>query len=671
MILKRKLFCLLYKSGLIFTLLIIAFLNPVFAEKSISSDQSNSTVPVLIISSGDFDQYVIEKGKSYRAPEGSYLTMLVNGVETPIEPGQYSKVRMIVTKDTKFIGSYPWHGSTITPPFRTGLFIDSTGIDKSKSVLEGFTTGSFNSAEVDGITIKGKSGDFSALIDDDAKYSLNNAAIFLNGENTDGSNTNDFAGLGAAVIVSGDHGFLEINNSEIATEGVGKLALFADNGGSLIVKGSKISSKGGIIYDGYISNADQDIMVSPPWVLGLDGAVGNARTTNLMGNYSTATYIDSKIEASGWAALSTDSKVGGDPQGWMHLTVINSDVTVDKSGYGAYDIVESQQDYYGVRMDVDTIGIIMCGGLVNLESYKEGTPIDIYKLNKTSIRTRDTGNRQAAFGIPGDLVATVSSSNASGTVPSVIHSNNFGFECHANSKSDWNVININKGTSIQTGDAVFLIKKVNTEINFDGADISSGSNVLIQIMDNDDDYVGLDTKTVWGSDNPYYGHYHKNHMLTFNSKFHEEAGYSSSFAIKGAAFDSGWVCNAALTNRSYTGDMWNSSGYVGKNGATTMNITIGENASLTGLISAGEFSHTVKDFKVGNGDWSAADNLGHVTNQVYWNGYNNVNVTVEDGGKWIVTKPCIVSSVNIKTGGEIIGKISKNQDGSLSITPLN
>jgi hypothetical protein len=654
----------------IISLLVIGFIAPVSAETTKKDNKTDNPAAVVINSTTDFDHYTIEKGKVYAAPQGYYLTMLVNGVETPVEPGEYSNVRMAVTRDTQFIGSYPWHGSTATPPFRTGLFIDSNGINSSKSVIDKFTTGSCNSEKADGIVLKGSSGDFSAVIDDNGKYSLNNATICLNGKNADGSNANDFAGLGAAVIVSGDNGVMEISNSDISTEGVGKLALFADNGASLIVKGSKINSTGGKIYDGYISNADQDIMVSPPWVLGLNGTVANARTTNLMGNYSTATYVDSTINAAGWAALSTDSRVGGDPQGWMHLIVINSDVNVDKSGYGAYAIVESQQDYYGVRMNVDTIGVILCGGLVNLENYTAGTPVAVYKLNKTDITTRNSADRQKAFGIPGDFVASVTSSTAEGTVPSVIKSKNFGFELHANSNNEWNVINIKKGTSVKTGDAVFLIKKVNSEINLDGADISSGSNVLVQIMDNDDDYVGLDSKTVWGPDEPYYGHYYKNHMLTFNSKFHEGAGYSSSFAAKGAAFNSGWVCNTTVTDGNYTGDMWNSTGYVGKNGATTLNITIGKNASLTGLISAGEFSHVVKDFTVGGGDWSAAENLGHVTNQTCWNGYNSVNVTVEDGGKWIVTKPCIVSSVNVKTGGKITGKIAKNKDGTLSITPL-
>ncbi len=669
---SEKKHCLLkLKKILILTLGILTFFTPAFASGVKSDVKKTDSSAIVINKTSSFDTYVIEKNKQYKAPDGCYLTMLVDGVETPILPGKYSNVQMVVTDDTKFSGSYGWHGTGATAPFRTGVFIDENGINSSKSVCPKVSKGTLSNTEAKGISLAGKSGDYSGIIDNNTKYLLSDSEINLDAEkNADGSNTNDFVGLGAAAFVSGDNGVLTVDNSDISTSGVGKLALFADNGGSLIVKNSKISSLGGKIYDGYVSNADQDIMVSPPWVLGLDGSVANARTTNLMGNYSTATYVDSSISATGWAALSTDSRVGGDAQGWMHLTVINSDVDVAKSGYGAYDIVECQQDYYGTRMNVDTIGIIMCGGLVNLQNYEEGTPVKIYKLNKNDISTRDVADRQKAFGTPGDLVTTVSSTTAKGTVPTVIKSNNFGFECHANSKNEWNVINIKKGTSIETGNAVFLVKKVNSEINIDNAKINSGSNVLIQIMDNDDDYVGLDNKTIWGPDEPFYGHTHKNHMLTFNTKFHEADGYSSSFAKKDAAFDSGWVCNTTYTNGSYTGDMWNSTGYVGKNGATTMNITIGENASVKGLISAGEFSHTKKDFSVGNGDWSAANNLGHVTNQNHWNGFNNVNVTIENGGTWIVTKPCIVSSVTVKDGGVLKGTASKNADGTYTVVPM-
>ncbi len=643
--------------------------GPVCAETNGDGSSPEAADKIIVTGSTSYEQYTVEKGKLYAVPDGYYLTMFADGVETPFEPGVYKNVRLVVTKDTQFMGSYPWHGSTVTPPFRTGLFIDSDGINAEKSAYGKFSEGEADSKGADSITIKGFSGDFSAVIDNNSSYTLNNTTIDLDGKNADGANTNDFSGLGAAVIVSGNNGVMEINNSSISTEGVGKLALFADDGGSLIVKNSRISSAGGKIYDGYISNADQDIMVSPPWVLGLNGAVANARTTNLMGNYSTATYIDSTINADGWAALSTDSRVGGAPQGWMHLTVVNSDINVENSGYGAYDIVDCQQDYYGVRMKVPAIGIILCGGLVNLQSYAAGASIPVYKLNKTDISTRNTADRQGAFGLPGDFVTTAVSSTAAGTIPSVIESGNFGFELHSNSNDDWNVVNVKDGTTIKTGNAVFLIKKVNSEINIDNADITSGSNVLVQLMDNDDDYIGLDTKTVWGPDEPYYGHYHKNHMLTFNTEFHEGAGYSSSFAVKEAAFNSGWVCNTTFTNGNYTGDMWNSTGFVGRNGATTMNVTIGKNASLTGLISAGEFSHTVKDFSVGNGDWSAADNLGHVTDKIFWNGFNTVNITIEDGGKWIVTKPCIVSSLTLKKGSKLIGKVVKNKDGTLSVNP--
>jgi len=54
-----------------------------------------------------------------------------------------------------------------------------------------------------------------------------------------------------------------------------------------------------------------------------------------------------------------------------------------------------------------------------------------------------------------------------------------------------------------------------------------------------------------------------------DSAINEDAGYSSPFAEKGDSFNSGRVCNTTFTNGDYTGDLWNFSGYVGKNGAMT------------------------------------------------------------------------------------------------------
>jgi len=131
----------------------------------------------------------------------------------------------------------------------------------------------------------------------------NVAADITMNTTADGSDTNDFSGLGAAVVAFGPGTLVNITDANIETTGVAKLALFTDGGAVSVVKGSTLTTNSGTIYDGYMSTADQTLMVSPPWVLGLGGPKCNTRTTNIMGDYSTAAYVDSTFNAGGWGTV--------------------------------------------------------------------------------------------------------------------------------------------------------------------------------------------------------------------------------------------------------------------------------------------------------------------------------------------------------------------------------
>ena len=471
-------------------------------------------------------------------------------------------------------------------------------------------------------------------------HTVSGASFEMNTD-ADGSDTNDFSGLGAAVLATGKGVQLEISNSDIETTGVAKLALFTDDGAVSIVRHSTLTSNSGTIYDGYMSTADQAMMVAPPWVLGLGGPLCNARTTNIMGNYSAAAYIDSTFNAAGWGALSTDSGTN------MNMLVINSTVNVDDSGYGAYTIGETTEDYYGVTENVSTYANIMTGGVATYQSYVGGTDIDFVQF---------TGEKdEYGFGTNGNVIAKVSSGAlAPGqVVNSVINSEQFGFMCHANGPSGYNVVNLLDGTEVNTGDAIFLVKKVSSIFNVDNATLNSGNGVLLQIIDNDDDYVGLDFSASWGEDDGY-GHSAGGHMPTFNQTFHEEPGYSNEFAVNTTDVANNYTSELNLTNTVVDGDVWNSTGYVGSNPATTLTVNLGEGADLTGVISAGAFSHTVKDAQVGNGDWSAASVLGHVTNIVNSNGKNLVNVALSGDAVWTVKCDSLIDSLDVADNAKVV-----------------
>ena len=507
---------------------------------------------------------------------------------------------------------------------------------------------------VDGITITDDVSWHNGLIyygGDDydtaaAEYTVSNVTIIMDTD-ADGSDTSDFGGLGAAIAAIGNGVVLTVEDSYIETTGVAKLALYTDDGAVSIVKNSTLISNGGVLYDGFYSTADTTMMVSPPWVLGLGGDETegvNARTTNIMGTNSVGVYIDSYFYASGWGALSTDNGSGNT------MVVINTYVEVENSGYGAYTIGETTEEYYGSTMDVSTYAIIMTGGEATFQSYTAGQEIAVYK--------QDGGTDDYGIYSEGTQVYTASSEAVTeGTVYSSIVSENFGFMCHSNGTTGYNIINILDGTTVSTEDAVVLIKKINAVVNIDDATIESGNGVLLQIIDNDDDYIGVDSTLEWGFDDSY-GHSYGTHMPSFNQVFEEEDGYSNEWMVNeyGLAGDSSsnWTAELNITNATIDGDVWNSTGYVGSNPATTLTVNLGEGAVLTGLISAGAFSHTTKYATVGDGDWSGASALGHVTNIVYSNGANLVNVTLTDGAVWYVDADSYIDSLSVDETSSVV-----------------
>jgi len=257
----------------------------------------------------------------------------------------------------------------------------------------------------------------------------------------------------------------------------------------------------------------------------------------------------------------------------------------------------------------------------------------------------------------GELVTT---ETASETANTTIHSNNFGFMLHHNAPDGWNILNVGEGTEIDTGHAAFLVKKVNAEINLDGASVKTGDGVILQMIDNDDDMVGAFAHDVYG-------------MPTFNYKFEEKPGWSSTWGVDYKS--SGWQTELNVTDTALTGDIYNGTGYTA-NGGMELNVNLGEGASLKGVVSASEIQHKDKSFtymddSVGF-DYAtaaaAANKLGHVNNQNCYNGVNDVNVTLTGDAAWTVTGDCVVTDVTAKSGAITADKdVTITVNGTLTL----
>lgn len=561
------------------------------------------------------------------------LTMTRNGVEVPVAEGTYTAADQVVItaanylqdagEDGKLTALGSWNAISGLP-YRTALSVRDGKVVDDESARSAIS-GEISAAAASNVKSQSQTSGFSAMIIRDSDYTIKGADIELN-STSDGTDVNDFAGYGAGVAVYGDSK-VTIEDSKITTAGVAKAATFADGGSDLIVRNSALTSKGGEIYKDYKSTANQSYMINPPWVLGI---AGSSRTTNVMGDYTTGTYVNTSFDAANWGAVSIDTG------SYMHLTLINSAVKVVGSGYGAYAIGGGTwEDYYGTTFDVDTYAIIMTGATASLSSVKKGDQIEVHKI----VADEDEANRSASTRT-GELVTT---ETATADANCVVNSKNFGFMFHHNAPNGWNVLNINEGTELNTGNAAFLVKKINAEINVDGAKINSGNGVILQMIDNDDDGVGAFMDEFYG-------------MPTFNYKYEEKDGWSSTWGVDYKS--SGWQTEFNVTNADLTGDLYNGTGY-GSNGGSALNVNLGKGASLNGVIASTEVQHgdsidnLYKSFTYRKDDEgfsyetaaAAASKLGHVINQNCYNGVNPVNVTLTDDAKWTVAGDSVVNDL--------------------------
>lgn len=494
--------------------------------------------------------------------------------------------------------------------------------------------------EAKNVVIKSTYEGFNPIIVRDSDYTIDGANITIDSDG-DGSVACDFSGYGAAIAAYGKSN-LKIKNSDVNVSGVGNLALFADNGANVYIEHSKFFSAGGTLYEGYRNSPDQATMVAPPWILGI---MGTSRTTNLMGNDSSTTVVDSDMSSSQWAVLSTDSGSN------MKLNVVNTTMTLkgmgdkalqadgtfsaknpytSRSGYGTYTIGQAHEYFYGVDMHVGTYANIMTGGYATYAAMKAGESIPLYDA---------LGNKITDY-VPSTSKATT------------IDSDTFGFMVHQNSGLPANELTITEGTQVNSGYTSILHKTGSSvkAVISDGAQLNPGNGILIQAMDNDDATTGMDMAT-----------------FSFITKHVENAGWPT----EGATAAGSETGSYTFDDVDLTGDIFNATGWnVNDSGAQSpiaMSIDLTNGSSLTGQISSTAAIHVTKagsdavkaaaSGAKASDSWTEYQNtefpighyfdIGQVANRIQSNTYNTIDVTVEDGSVWNVTGDGILNNIDL------------------------
>ena len=491
-----------------------------------------------------------------------------------------------------------------------------------------------------------------------------------------GVHASDFSGVGAAFNVA-NYAVLNINNVDLVTDGFVRAALILDNYCVSWVKDSSFVTYGANplteAYDGYVNSATTSKMLSPPWVLGIQGGI---RTVNVLDNQATLVIENSYLASGGWGVISTDGCTGpviyvidstleilSEEEGGMNsgYEVFGFDPAAYGSGYGAYIIGNVDEQNYGVTISGTTFGAICREGDVSYAS--SNGVIDVIAATGEDL---------------GDV-------EGKGQV-SVINSV-FGAQTH--SSEDVSISYLD-GTIVNSEMATILYRSSgHAYFNVDNAELNPGNGIILQMIDDDDSTVGMGDFTTMG----------------FNTSLVEASGRPSQNGSETGATTNNENVIMTLTNGEYEGNLYNGTGYYGQAG-DVLDLTIGAGATLNGAVALTETMHGLPysaeavaaldklagvEYELMDADCNviggASGEMGaepawiHITtftideyyllcqmfNNIYWNGYSAINVVV-DGGVWVVTDECLITSLKIE-GGAVMGEVIENADGSLTLLP--
>ena len=565
------------------------------------------------------------------------------------------------------LGSWSMGGTDAATPegddygYDAALYVTAEGVDEEKSAVSRLAEGAYDASVADGIVIDDSETGHNGVLVVGTEYTVSNAKIDLVTE-ADGTDTCDFSGKGAAIAVFGSDAKVTVEDSAIHTAGVAVTPLFADDGAMLTVKNSTMQSDGGTLYSGYLSTPTQNLMVAPPWILGI---MGTSRCSNMMGNNTTMNVMDSAASAGAWAVLSTDSGSN------MALNVYNSSLTLNNADESKIplqaeggQISETLDNPYTVNYG-SGYGTFVIGGAVETFAGAEinaGTYAAIFNGGTASYGSLEAGKTYELKNFAGETTEVYEAKEDKATA---IRSDTFGFMAMQNT----NILHIGEGTTVDSGYATFLVKTgyggETLTAAVDGAQITNGG-VLIQVMDNDDATNGGMMSTT----DPLNTNGGVQNFIPYHT---EKAGFRTDAAGAGSEKQA-----FTFTNGSYTGNIYNASGSDGLN-AVTLDVTFGTGAEYTGAIASTAAVHVtyegsalVKEnggFAFDNTEEAAAFaekyqnsyftineywSIGQVANLVNANGSNQIHVTLEDGAVWNVAGTSLVDSLTIGEGCRVV-----------------
>ena len=505
-------------------------------------------------------------------------------------------------------------------PYDVALWLDAQGTDAEKSQKNGLTGGRVEPGLVSGVTIESETPCYGGIRITGGEYEIRDLSVKL-----DGSGGDDFGGKGTGLVCAGD-AKVTVKGYTAVNRGVIRNAVVVTDNAEVIFQNADITCKNGTREE--LIQAKKEVRGLPhvPWVLGL---TGNNRATNLLG-HGKATYIDSRIRAEGWGALSTDGPAAPEKYGEFSIVLRtdNCDIEVfGPSGYGSYAIGAGKNIFENTRFIVPDYALIAANEFASAEFI------------------RDTRVDSARFGV-------------------MWHQNQGG------------LVKI-QDSEFQTGMATFLVKACYPRIEVSNSKLVAHNGIILQLMDMDDpgigrDFVDVDTDVPVKdpSHNNSAPNYHDVVMFNTIERKHHCTDLQASFSdmeLQGDFYNS--ITNAASVGTVFEGNMPDMSAPPPENAEIPQDgsdfippmpemrpssrypinlVLTFRNVHYIGALSATRAKHRVSHITAENNY-----ELGMVENTLCPAVNNGVIASFDSESFWIVTKTCYLTRLTLEPGAVV------------------
>lgn len=593
---------------------------------------------------------VIETGAVLEAPEGKFLTLIVDGVGRPVAPGTYHGEVELALADLKVETTYPSVRRRNPIPLKTAVTVDDGKADvRVPGMIRG---GKITDTSAEDFYFATSDTDYAAIVvDGEGDYTVNNARIVLDGEGN-----NDFVGMGAGVAAIGNAN-VTINNSEISLSSVTRCAVHVGGTGTVTVNDSKL-----------MNLSPQVEMGSWSWGIAIRG------TNRLcqLADDGTVYYNNCLMRSNGWGILSVDGS------NYAHMHVKDCDMELEGAhahGYGVFCIGPTDIHLDNTRLNVNGFPVLLRG------MERKGV-MDI--LNGTKITGRRFGLHSQ--GDTGSVVTIKDSSIVTDKATFLIKGSTgtrYDIENAVFEPGDGNILQlIDSDDPGLSGTFVDVSMYDQADIYIPGRNLTdadpenditmniTGCNLKGNFLNSTSDLVNKASKEA------------PKELVIRDAVAPGELGNEGKVSggpppagmpggpggMPGGPGGPGGMfneppkdyptdaCYFDATNVALKGDMFNGTGYYGQD-AKKLVVRLGAGAQLDGAVSATETIHvnekgeqnthfTIKEFYY----------LGHVANRNFFNGDNFVEVELADGAVWNVTGEGVITALTVGEGCTFNGK---------------